>query len=166
MLKTCFTLIREAGRFFLYAFVLGPALALYGLAMFAASDGSLSRQLLNDFYQLTDGMPPGKVMRCVNAPPLSPLPQNAPDGDVKHLPPHPVLPPPPVEVLCQKGPVDTEVWVHANDATLWNLWVMASVLGAMGWFVSGRFAAASQRRRLPSVYSAVIRDKKEESDEC
>ena len=39
MLKTLFTLIRDAGRVALYSFVLGPALVLYVFVMLAASEG-------------------------------------------------------------------------------------------------------------------------------
>lgn len=66
MLKTLFTLIRDAGRVALYSFVLGPALVLYVFVMLAASEGSLSRQFLTTFHDLTDGAPAGKVMGCVN----------------------------------------------------------------------------------------------------
>ncbi|MGC8401951.1 hypothetical protein ACP3P6_22270 [Enterobacter mori] len=66
MTKTLFTLIRDAGRAALYSFVLVPALVLYVFVMLAATDGSLSQQFLTTFHDLTDGVPAGKVMGCVN----------------------------------------------------------------------------------------------------
>jgi len=66
MTKTLFTLIRDAGRVAMYSLVFGPALVLYVFVMLAVSDGSLSRQFLTTFHDLTDSAPAGKVMGCVN----------------------------------------------------------------------------------------------------
>ncbi|MEY7874419.1 hypothetical protein [Enterobacter roggenkampii] len=160
MTKTMFTLIRDAGRAALYSFVLGPALMLYVFVMLAASDGSLSRQFLTTFHDLTDGAPAGKVMGCVN--------ENVMAG--RFLPPEPgesLKPVPPAiekapsEVLCQRGPVDSDSWALATDATLRNVWKMAVMLGLGLWLVLHGLSRAAERHISPDRHSLLVRQNKE-----
>ncbi len=93
------------GGFFLYALVLGPALVLYVLVMLAAYDGSLSRQFLTTFHDLTDGVPAGNVMVCVNEHEM--VSRFSPPEPGEKLKPAPALEKAPPEVLCQRGYVDS-----------------------------------------------------------
>lgn len=160
MTKTLFTLIRDAGRAALYSFVLGPALVLYVCVMLAASDGSLSRQFLTTFHDLTDGAPAGKVMGCVNENVMAGrfLPPE-PGESLKPVPPALAKAPP--EVLCQRGPVDSDSWARATDATLLNFWIMAVMLGFGVWVVLYGLSRAAQGRILPDTHSVLVRQNKE-----
>ena len=153
MTKILFTLIRDAGRFSLYALVLGPALVLYVLVMLAASDGSLSRQFLTTFHDLTDGVPAGNVMACVNEHEM----------DSRFSPPElaPVLDKAPPEVLCQRGYVDSDSWARSVDATLRTLWGVAVMFGAGLWFVSRRLSLAAQKRISSDTHSVLVRKNRE-----
>ncbi|EMM6517302.1 hypothetical protein [Enterobacter asburiae] len=160
MTKTLFTLIRDAGRAALYSFVLGPALMLYVFVMLAASDGSLSRQFLTTFHDLTDGVPAGKVMACVNenvmAGSFSP-PQ--PGESLKPVPP--ALEKAPPEVLCQRGWVDSDSWARSVDATLRNFWLMAVIFGFGVWFVFRGLNLAARKKISPDTHSVLARQNKE-----
>lgn len=160
MLKTLFTLIRDAGRVALYSFVLGPALVLYVFVMLAASDGSLSRQFLTTFHDLTDGVPAGKVMGCTNdnemAGRFSP---HEPGESLKPVPPALAKAPP--EVLCQRGLVDSDSWVRSVDATLRIVWMMAVMLGFGLWFVSRGLNMAARKRISPDTHSVLVRQNRE-----
>lgn len=160
MSKILFTLIRDAGRVALYSFVLGPALMLYVFVMLAASDGSLSRQFLTTFHQLTEGAPAGKVMACVNenamAGSFSPP---EPGESLKPVPP--ALEKAPPEVLCQRGPVDSDSWARSVDATLHNVWMMTVMLGFGLWFVVHGLSRAARRRISPDRHSLLVRQNKE-----
>ncbi|EDV0839724.1 hypothetical protein VC623_22860 [Citrobacter amalonaticus] len=144
MTRTLFTLIRDAGRVALYSFVLGPALVLYVFVMLAASDGSLSRQFLTTFHNLTDGVPAGKVIACVN--------------------PAPTLEKAPPEVLCQRGYVDSDAWTHSVDATLRKAWMVAVIFGFGWWFVFRGLSLAAQRRISPDKHSYLTLEKKEKHE--
>ncbi|HFK4066721.1 TPA: hypothetical protein ACG1UU_004182 [Kluyvera ascorbata] len=160
MTKTMFTLIRDAGRAALYSFVLGPALMLYVFVMLAASDGSLSRQFLTTFHDLTDGVPAGKVMACVNenvmAGSFSP-PQ--PGESLKPVPP--ALEKAPPEVLCQRGWVDSDSWARATDATLLNTWIISVIFGFGVWFVFRGLNLAARKKISPDTHSVLARQNKE-----
>lgn len=156
MKKALFSLIREAGRIALFSFVLSPALVLYVFVMLEASNGSLSRQFLSNFHDLTDGAPAGKVMGCVNgnllAERFSPAELG---GALKPVPP--VLDKAPPEILCQRGPVDSDSWARSVDLTLRNFWVMAVMLGFGVWFVFRRLFLAAQRRISSDTHSVLVR---------
>lgn len=160
MTKTLFTLIRDAGRAALYSFVLGPALVLYVFVMLAASDGSLSRQFLTTFHHLTEGAPAGKVMGCVNehemAGRFSPP---EPGESLKPVPPALAKAPP--EVLCQRGPVDSDSWAHATDATLLNTWIISVIFGFGVWFVFRGLNLAARKKISPDTHSVLARQNKE-----
>lgn len=153
MTKILFTLIRDAGRFSLYALVLGPALVLYVLVMLAASDGSLSRQFLTTFHDLTDGVPAGNVMACVN--------EHEMDSRVSPPELAPALDKAPPEVLCQRGYVDSDSWSRSVDATLRTLWGVAVMFGAGLWFVSRRLSLAAQKRISSDTHSVLVRKNRE-----
>lgn len=163
MTKTLFTFIRDAGRAALYSFVLVPALMLYVFVMLAASDGSLPRQFLTTFYHLTEGAPAGKVMGCVNdnvmAGRFSP-----PESGKSLKPVPPALPKAPPEVLCQRGPVDSDSWVHSVNATLRSFWVMAVMLG-FGVWVAFRSRFWALQRRISSDTHSVLESKNKEKHE-
>ena len=163
MTKTLFTLIRDAGRAALYSFVLVPALVLYVFVMLAATDGSLSRQFLTTFHDLTDGVPAGKVMGCVNehemAGRFSPP---EPGESLKPVPP--ALAKAPLKVLCQRGPVDSDSWARSVDAMLRNLWVMAVMFGAGLWFVYRRLSPPAHKCTSPDAQSALFLQKKEKHE--
>ena len=162
MLNTLFTLIRDAGRFALYSFVLGPALLMYVFVMFAASDGSLSRQFLTTFHGLTDGVPPGKVMGCVNEPEMAIRPSLPKPGEkLKPVPPLEKAPP---EVLCEHGPVDSDSWVRSTDSVLWTLWILAAILGSCLWFFSRYLSPVAQKRISPDKHSALVLQNKEKHE--
>lgn len=159
MTKALFTLIRDAGRVALYSFVLGPALVLYVFVMLAASDGSLSRQFLTNFHDLTDGLPAGKVMGCVNEHEIAgrfSLPEPG-----EKLNPAPALEKAPPEVLCQRGPVDSDSWTRSVDTTLRMVWIMAVMLGFGLWFVFRVLSRAAQRRISPDTHSVLVRQNEE-----
>lgn len=159
MAKTLFTLIRDAGRVALYAFVLCPALALYVFVMLAASDGSLSRQFLTTFHDLTDGAPAGKVMGCVNENIMTV--RFSPPEPGEKLNPAPALEKAPPEVLCQRGPVDSDSWARAIDATLLNFWLMSVMLGFGVWFVLRGPSLAARKKISPDMHSILARQNKE-----
>jgi len=155
-----FTLIGEAVRAALYSFIVGPALVMYVFVMLAASDGSLSRQFLTTFHDLTDGVPAGKVMGCVNehemAGRFSPP---EPGESLKPVPPALAKAPP--EVLCQRGPVDIDSWARATDATLLNSWKMAVMLSFGLWFVIRGRKLAARKKIAPDTHSVLARQNKE-----
>ncbi|MCU6194783.1 hypothetical protein KWH77_20120 [Enterobacter sichuanensis] len=160
MTKTLFTLIRDAGRAALYSFVLGPALMLYVFVMLAASDGSLSRQFLTTFHDLTDGVPAGKVMACINENVMAG--RFSPPEPGESLKPVPsVLDKAPPEVLCQRGWVDSDSWVRSVDATLRNVWMTAVMFGFGVWFVLYGLSRAAQRHISPDTHSVLVRQNKE-----
>ncbi|MCM7506621.1 hypothetical protein [Enterobacter kobei] len=159
MAKTLFTLIRDAGRVALYAFVLCPALALYVFVMLAASDGSLSRQFLTTFHDLTDGAPAGKVMGCVNENVMTV--HFSPPEPGEKLNPAPALEKAPPEVLCQRGLVDSDSWARATDATLLNFWLMSVMLGFGVWFVLSGPSLAARKKISPDTHSILARQNKE-----
>lgn len=164
MAKTLFTLIRDAGRVALYSFVLGPALVLYVFVMLEASDGSLSRQFLSTFHHLTDGAPAGKVMGCVNENVMAGrFPPREPGETLNPEPPAAGKAPP--DVLCQRGPVDSDTWARSVDATLRNVWMMTVMLGFGVWFVFRGLSRAARRRISPDMHSAFVLQKKENADE-
>ena len=163
MLKTLFTLIRDAGRVALYSFVLGPALVLYVFVMLAASEGSLSRQFLTTFHDLTDGAPAGKVMGCVNEKVMAG--SFSPPKPGETLKPEPsALEKKPPEVLCQRGPVDIDSWARSVDATLRNVWMVVVMLGFGVWFVSRRRSLAAPKRISPDTHSILVRQNKEKDE--
>ncbi|WP_421512402.1 hypothetical protein ACOQH0_23660 (plasmid) [Enterobacter sp. JS8-1] len=147
MTKTLFTLIRDAGRAALYSFVLGPALMLYVFVMLAASDGSLSRQYLTTFHHLTEGAPAGKVMGCVNENVAGSFSPPEPGESLKPVPPALAKAPP--EVLCQRGPVDSDSWARATDATLLNTWIISVMFGFGVWFVFRGLNLAARKKMSP-----------------
>ncbi|WP_041689764.1 hypothetical protein [Enterobacter sp. 638] len=159
MTKILFTLIRDAGRLALYAFVLGPALVLYLFVMLAASDGSLSRQFLTTFHDLTDGVPAGKVMGCINENEMANRFSPPESGD--KFPPAPKAPP---EVLCQRGPVDSHSWASSTDSMLRNFWIMAVRFGCGLGFISRRLSLAAQKRISPDTHSVLVLQKKEKHE--
>ena len=160
MTKTLFTLIRDAGRVAMYSLVFGPALVMYVFVMLAASDGSLSRQFLTTFHDLTDGAPAGKVMACVNenmmAGRFSPP---EPGESLKPVPP--ALKKAPPEVLCQRGWVDSDTWARSVDATLRNVWMMAVMFGFGVWFVFRGLNLAARKKISPDTHSVLARQNKE-----
>ncbi|KGI64840.1 hypothetical protein LA04_05310 [Enterobacter sp. UCD-UG_FMILLET] len=160
MTKTLFTLIRDAGRAALYSLVFGPALVLYVFVMLAVSDGSLSRQFLTTFYDLTDGAPAGKVMGCVNENVMAGrfLPPE-PGESLKPVPPALAKAPP--EMLCRRGPVDSDSWARATDATLRNTWIMAVMFGFGVWFVFRGLNLAARKKISPDSHSVLARQNKE-----
>lgn len=154
-----FTLISEAARVGLYSFIFGPALVMYVFVMLAVSDGSLTRQFLTAYHDLTDGLPAGKVMGCVNEHEMArrfSLPEPS-----EKLKPVPELDNAPPEVLCQRGPVDSDLWVRSTDATLRNIWIMAVLFGFGVWFVARGKNLASRKRVSPDTHSALVRQNKE-----
>lgn len=159
MTKTLFTLIRDAGRAALYSFVLGPALMLYVFVMLAASDGSLSRQFLTTFHHLTEGAPAGKVMGCVNENVAGSFSPPEPGESLKPVPPALAKAPP--EVLCQRGPVDSDSWARATDATLLNTWIISVILGFGVWFVFRGLNLAARKKISPDTHSVLARQNKE-----
>ena len=160
MTKTLFTLIRNAGRAALYSFVLGPALMLYVFVILAASDGSLSRQFLTTFHDLTDGVPAGKVMACVNENVMAGhFSSPEPGESLKPVPP--ALEKAPPEVLCQRGWVDSDTWTRSVDATLRNVWMMAVMFGFGVWFVSRGLVLAARKKISPDTHSVLARQNKE-----
>ena len=159
MTKTLFTLIRDAGRVALYAFVLCPALALYVFVMLAASDGSLSRHFLTTFHDLTDGAPAGKVMGCVNENEAGSFSPPDPGESLKPVPPALAKAPP--EVLCQRGPVDSDSWARATDATLLNTWIISVMFGFGVWFVFQGLNLAARKKISPDTHSVLARQNKE-----
>lgn len=161
MTKILFTLIRDAGRFALYAFVLGPALVLYLFVMLAASDGSLSRQFLTTFHDLTDGVPAGKVMGCANENEMANRFSPPEPGD--KFPPAPAPKAPP-EVLCQRGPVDSHLWVSSTDSMLRDFWIMAVMFGCGLGFISRRLSLAVQKHISPDTHSVLVLQKKEKHE--
>ncbi|EJG2388483.1 hypothetical protein AM391_RS21325 [Kluyvera ascorbata] len=156
MIKTLFTLIREAGRIALFSFVLAPALVLYVFVMLEASNGSLPRQFLSNFHDLTDGAPAGKVMGCVNENLVAGRFSPAEPGETLKLVP-PALEKAPPEILCQRGPVDSDSWARSVDVTLRNFWMMAVMLGFGVWFVFRGLFRAAQRRISPDTHSVLVR---------
>ncbi|WP_324663518.1 hypothetical protein [Enterobacter bugandensis] len=159
MTKTLFTLIRDAGRAALYSFVLGPALMLYVFVMLAASDGSLSRQFLTTFHHLTEGAPAGKVMGCVNENVAGSFSPPDPGESLKPVPPALAKAPP--EVLCQRGPVDSDSWARATDATLLNTWIISVMFGFGGWFVFQGLNLAARKKISPDTHSVLARQNKD-----
>lgn len=159
MTKTLFTLIRDAGRAALYSFVLGPALMLYVFVMLAASDGSLSRQFLTTFHHLTEGAPAGKVMGCVNENVAGSFSLPEPGESLKPVPPALAKAPP--EVLCQRGPVDSDSWARATDATLLNTWIISVMFGFGVWFVFRGLNLAARKKISPDTHSVLARQNKE-----
>ncbi|HCR0213317.1 TPA: hypothetical protein OMS23_004077 [Enterobacter hormaechei] len=160
MTKTLFPLIRDAGRAALYSFVLGPALVLYVLVMLEASQDSLSKQFLTTFHELTDGAPAGKVMACVNENVMAG--RFSPPEPGESLKPVPsALAKAPPEVLCQRGPVDSDSWARSVDATLHNVWMMTVMLGFGLWFVLQGLSRAARRRISPDRHSLLVRQNKE-----
>ncbi|KFA84258.1 hypothetical protein MT488_23825 (plasmid) [Enterobacter ludwigii] len=159
MTKTLFTLIRDAGRAALYSFVLGPALMLYVFVMLAASDGSLSRQFLTTFHHLTEGAPAGKVMGCVNENVAGSFSPPEPGESLKPVPPALAKAPP--EVLCQRGPVDSDSWARATDATLLNTWIISVMFGFGVWFVFRGLNLAARKKMSPDLHSVLARQNKE-----
>lgn len=155
-----FTLVGEAVRVAMYSLIFGPALAMYVFVMLATSQGSLSQQFLTTFHDLTDGAPAGKVMGCVNENVMagSFLPPE-PGESLKPVPPALAKAPP--EVLCQRGPVDSDSWARATDATLRNTWIMAVMFGFGVWFVSRGLSLAARKRISPDRNSALVRQNKE-----
>ncbi|MEB7502457.1 hypothetical protein NGC23_20035 [Leclercia pneumoniae] len=161
MLNTLLTLIRDAGRFALYSLVIGPALILYFLVMLAASDGSLSRQFLTTYHDLTDGVPAGKVMYCISDEDRGMrIPQQDPVQKGKSV----TVPRVP-DVLCQRGPVDSDLWVRSTDSMLRNFWIMAAMFGCGLWFISLRLNLAIQKRISSDKHSALVLQKKENQNE-
>lgn len=129
MQNTLFTLIRDAGRFALYAFILGPALALYALVVVAALNGSLSQQFLTEARRLTDGALPGQVMQCINKTVVTDLQPHT--GE--HVPSlQSVL------SFCHPEPVDSAPWIRTTDAVLFNFWMIAALAGALSGFLVTR----------------------------
>ncbi|MBE3210761.1 hypothetical protein IM288_20040 [Enterobacter cloacae complex sp. P32C] len=159
MTKTLFTLIRDAGRAALYSFVLGPALMLYVFVMLAASDGSLSRQFMTTFHHLTEGAPAGKVMGCVNENVAGSFSPPEPGESLKPVPPALAKAPP--EVLCQRGPVDSDSWARATDATLLNTWIISVIFGFGVWFVFRGLNLAARKKISPDTHSVLARQNKE-----
>lgn len=159
MTKTLFTLIRDAGRAALYSFVLGPALMLYVFVMLAALDGSLSRQFLTTFHHLTEGAPAGKVMGCVNENVAGSFSPPEPGESLKPVPPALAKAPP--EVLCQRGPVDSDSWARATDATLLNTWIISVIFGFGVWFVFRGLNLAARKKISPDTHSVLARQNKE-----
>lgn len=159
MTKTLFTLIRDVGRAALYSFVLGPALMLYVFVMLAASDGSLSRQFLTTFHHLTEGAPAGKVMGCVNENVAGSFSPPEPGESLKPVPPALAKAPP--EVLCQRGPVDSDSWARATDATLLNTWIISVMFGFGVWFVFRGLNLAARKKMSPDLHSVLARQNKE-----
>lgn len=159
MTKTLFTLIRDAGRAALYSFVLGPALMLYVFVMLAASDGSLSRQFLTTFHHLTEGAPAGKVMGCVNENVAGSFSPPEPGESLKPVPPALAKAPP--EVLCQRGPVDSDSWARATDATLLNTWIISVMFGFGVRFVFRGLNLAARKKMSPDLHSVLARQNKE-----
>lgn len=155
-----FTLIGEAVRVAMYSLIFGPALAMYVFVMLATSQGSLSQQFLTTFHDLTDGVPAGKVMACVNenvmAGSFSP-PQ--PGESLKPVPP--ALEKAPPEVLCQRGWVDSDSWARSVDATLRNFWLMAVIFGFGVWFVFRGLNLAARKKISPDTHSVLARQNKE-----
>ncbi|WP_447746398.1 hypothetical protein [Enterobacter asburiae] len=159
MTKMLLPLIRDAGRVAMYSLVFGPALVMYVFVMLAASEGSLSRQFLTTFHDLTDGAPAGKVMGCVN--------ENVMAGSF--LPPEPgeKLNPAPTlekdrpEVLCQRGPVDSDSWARATDATLLNSWIISVMFGFGVWFVFRGLNLAARKKISQDTHSVLTRQNKE-----
>ncbi|EPA1042573.1 hypothetical protein ACQZWC_004261 [Enterobacter bugandensis] len=158
MKKTLFTLIRDAGRVALYSFFIGPALVLYMFVMLSASEGSLSRQFLTAYHDLTDAVPAGKVMGCVYDNGMT-GPLSLPEPGEK-LKPAPVSEQTPHNTLCQRGSVDTETWVRSADASLWNFWRMAVMYGFGMWFVLHGLSPAVKNRILSDMHSALVRQNK------
>ena len=161
MLNTLLFLIRDAGRFALYTFVLGPALALYVLVMLEASHDSLSRQFLTAYHDLTDGAPAGKVMGCVNEHEM--VKRFSPPEPGEKLKPAPALEkaPPEVEVLCQRGPVDSDSWVRSKDSLLWNFWILAAMFGSGLWLFSRGLSHTARKRISPDTHSVLVRKNRE-----
>ncbi|MCV3773787.1 hypothetical protein [Enterobacter sp. RD4-1-1] len=159
MTKTLFTLIRDAGRAALYSFFLGPAMMLYVFVMLAASDGSLSRQFLTTFHHLTEGAPAGKVMGCVNENVAGSFSPPEPGESLKPVPPALAKAPP--EVLCQRGPVDSDSWARATDATLLNTWIISVMFGFGVWLVFRGLNLAARKKISPDLHSVLARQNKE-----
>lgn len=159
MTKTLFTLIRDAGRVAMYSLVFGPALVLYVFVMLAVSDGSLSRQFLTTFHDLTDGAPVGKVMGCVNENVMAG--RFSPPEPGEKLNPAPALEKVPPEVLCQRGWVGSDFWARSVDATLRNVWMMAVMLGFGVWFVFRGLNLAARKKISPDSHSVLARQNKE-----
>lgn len=132
MTKTLFTLFRDTGRFALYAFILGPALALYALVVVAALNGSLSQQFLTEARRLTDGALPGQVMQCINKTVVTDLQPRIPHTG-EHVPPlQSAL------SFCHPEPVDSAPWIRTTDAVLFNFWMIAALAGALSGFLVTR----------------------------
>lgn len=155
-----FTLIGEAVRVALYSFIFGPALVMYVIVMLATLQGSLSQQFLSSFHDLTDGVPAGKVMACVNenvmARSFSPP---KPGESLKPVPT--ALEKAPPEVLCQRGWVDSDSWARSVDATLRNVWMTAVMFGFGVWFVSRGLNLAARKRISPDTHSILVRQNEE-----
>lgn len=159
MTKTLFTLIRDAGRVAMYSLVFGPALVMYVFVMLAASEGSLSRQFLTTFHDLTDGAPAGKVMGCVNENVMAG--SFLPPEPGEKLKPAPTLEKAQPEVLCQRGPVDSDSWARATDATLLNSWIISVLFGFGVWFVFRGLNLAARKKISQDTHSVLTRQNKE-----
>lgn len=154
MQNSLFTLIWDAGRFALYALVIGPALALYALVVVAALNGSLSQQFLTEARRLTDGAAPGQVMQCINKTVVTDLQPRIPHN-TEHVPPlQSAL------SFCHPEPVDSAPWVRTTDAVLFNFWMIAALAGALSGFLV-------TRRRKAETFSDTrsLLFKKGQSDE-
>lgn len=129
-----FILVRYAGRMLMSSLVLFPALLLYVFVMATALNGSLTKVFLDEARQLIEGAPDGTVIRCINDSdlPALPMPQGAGES-VRTSPVIPVRSGP--DLLCKKGPVDTDKWVRSTDTTLKGIWFSAAVFGALFCFL-------------------------------
>ncbi|BCU51152.1 TPA: hypothetical protein ACHF2V_004313 [Citrobacter farmeri] len=161
MQNTLLTLIRDAGRLAFYSLVISPALMLYFLVMLAASDGSLSRQFLTAYQDLTEGAPAGKVMYCMSDKDWGiRIPQQDSGKKLKSV----TVPREP-DVLCQRSPVDSDLWARSTDSMLWNLWIMAAMFGCGSWFILRRLILIGQKRISSDKHSLLFLQKKENSNE-
>ncbi|MCK7230023.1 hypothetical protein L8P27_19655 [Enterobacter asburiae] len=155
-----FTLIGETVRVAMYSFIFGPALVMYVFVMLETSQGSLSQQFLTTFHDLTDGVPAGKVMACVNENVIAGR-FSSPEHGESLKPEPPALEKAPPEVLCQRGWVDSDTWTRSVDATLSNVWMMAVMFGFGVWFVSRGLNLAARKRISPDTHSVLARQSKE-----
>ncbi|HDR2789691.1 TPA: hypothetical protein QCJ61_003795 [Enterobacter asburiae] len=157
-----FTLICEAARVALYSFIFGPALVMYVFVMLAVSNGSLSLQFLTAYHGLTDGLPAGKVMGCVNEHEMAgrfSLPEPG-----EKLKPVSAYDKAPSEVLCQRVPVDSDLWARSTDATLRSIWNIGAMFGFGVWIFSRGLILASRKRSSPDMHSALVLQKKEKRE--
>ena len=154
-----FTLIGEAVRAALYSFIVGPALMMYVIVMLVTSQGSLSQQFLMSFHALTDGVPAGKVMDCVNQNVAGSFSPPKPGESLKPMPP--ALKKAPPEVLCQRGLVDSDSWAREFDTTLRIYWMMAVMLSFGLWVVIRGWRLGARKEISPDTHSVLARQNKE-----